>query len=320
VFQVTIKHLPKLIAVMKIRALILFIFLSTGSALKAQYYFYDGNYYESDFVYEVGGSVGAMNAFTDLGGRKGVGKRGVKDFNFKNTDFCGSIFFSAVYKNEIALRLEGTFGQVHAYDSILKSVAPTTGGRYERNLSFRSSISEIALVVEFHPFFIFGNYDDEHYPPAVSPYVLAGVGYFHFNPQATLNGNIVDLHPLSTEGEGFSEYPNVHPYKLSQINFPLGLGARYDLSPIINLRAELVTRILETDYLDDVSGRYIDPSVFANHLSGLQLTQALLLNDRHKPGAVTAHPNGIRGRPSNNDSYITFNVKVGLTLGRDRRK
>ena len=99
----------------------------------------------------------------------------------------------------------------------------------------------------------------------------------------------------------------------------MGIGARYDISAILNLRAEIVTRFLTTDYLDDVSGRYIDPSVFANYLSGVKLSQALLLNDRHKPGAETAHPDGIRGSPNNNDSYITFNVKLGLTLGRERR-
>jgi len=304
---------------MKIRLLIFLFFIIAGNGLKAQYYFYDGNYYESDIVYEIGGSVGAMNAFTDLGGRKGIGKKFVKDFNFKNTQFCGSIFFSTVFKNEIALRLEGTFGSVAAYDSILASVKDNSEERYYRNLSFRSSISEIALVAEFHPFYIFGNYNDDHYPPAVSPYVVAGIGYFHFNPEAKLNQNYVNLQPLSTEGEGFSEYPKVKPYKLSQFNFPLGIGARYDVSAIINLRAEIVTRFLQTDYLDDVSGRYIDPSVFANHLSGVQLNEALLLNDRHKPGAETAHPGGIRGNPKNNDSYITFNMKLGLTLGRERR-
>ncbi|MDQ6762426.1 MAG: DUF6089 family protein, partial [Bacteroidota bacterium] len=234
--------------------------------------------------------------------------------------FCGGIFFSTVYKNEIALRIEATFGQIHAYDSILKKVAPTTNERYERNLSFRSSISEISVVAEFHPFYIFGNYDNERYPPAVSPYLLGGIGYYHFNPEAKLNNNYINLQPLSTEGEGFAEYPNSKPYKLSQLCFPLGLGARYDVSPIINLRAEIVTRVLQTDYLDDVSGRYIDPSVYGNYFSGTKLQQALLLNDRHKPGASTAHPNGIRGRPKNNDSYITFNIKLGLTLGRDRRQ
>jgi hypothetical protein len=305
---------------MKIRFLIFLFFIGAGSQLKAQYYFYDGNVYDNPLVFEFGGSVGGINALTDLGGRKGAGKNGVKDFNFKNTNICGGVFFSAVYKNEFALRIEGTFGQVHAYDSILKNVASTTSGRYERNLSFRSNISEISLVAEFHPFYIFGNYDDDHYPPAVSPYLLVGIGYFHFNPQALLNGNYVDLQPLHTEGEGFSEYPNVKNYKLSQINFPVGIGARYDISSIINLRTEMVYRFLQTDYLDDVSGTYIDPSVFANHLSGTQLNEAILLNDRHKQGAETAHPGGIRGNPKNNDAYITFNVKLGLTLGRDRRR
>ncbi len=304
---------------MKIKMIIFFLLMAAGSQLKAQYYFYDGNYYNTDMVYEIGGSVGVMNAMTDLGGRKGPGKKSVKDFNLKNTQFSGGIFFDAMYKNEVGLRIEATFGSVKSYDSILKSVAPTTAQRYERNLSFRSSIAEISFMAELHPFYIFGNYDDEHYPPAVSPYILAGIGYFHFNPQAMLNGNYIDLQPLHTEGEGFPEHPNAKEYKLTQINFPVGMGVRYDLSPLINIRAEIVYRFLQTDYLDDVSGRYIEPSVFGKHLSGTQLNQALLLHDRHKPGAQTAHPNGIRGNPKNNDAYITFNVKLGLTLGRERR-
>ncbi len=305
---------------MKVKFIIFLVLLVSAGQLKAQYYFYDGNYYEDAFVYEIGGSFSLMNAMTDVGGRKGLGKRGVKDFNLKNTMIGGGIFFDAMYKNSIGLRIEGTFGSIHAYDSILKKVAPTTNQRYERNLSFRSTIAEVSLLAEIHPFYIFGNYNDDHYPPAVSPYLLAGIGYFHFNPQAKLNNTYIDLQPLHTEGQGFAEYPRAKEYKLSQFNFPVGIGGRYDLSPLVNIRAELVYRFLQTDYLDDVSGRYIDPSVFAKYLSGTQLTQALLLNDRHKPGAETAHPDGIRGNPKNNDAYITFNIKLGLTLGRERRR
>ncbi|MFS8082371.1 MAG: hypothetical protein ACMG51_02875, partial [Ginsengibacter sp.] len=103
-------------------------------------------------------------------------------------------------------------------------------------------------------------------------------------------------------------------------NIPVGIGARYDLSPILNIRAEFMYRFLNTDYLDDVSGRYINPAVFTNYLTGTQLQQALLLNDRHKPGAETAHPDGIRGDPKHNDAYMTFTIKVGLTLGRERTR
>lgn len=305
---------------MKIKILIFFLLVASGSRLNAQYYFYNGNYYEADIVYELGGSIGAMNAMTDVGGRKGVGKTGMKDFNLKNSDLSGSAFFGMMYKNAIGFRLEATFGKVKGYDSILKSVAPSTAGRYERNLSFESPITELVGMFEIHPFEIFGNYGGEKYPPVVSPYVVGGVGVFKFNPRTKLDGQWIDLQPLSTEGQGFPEYPHVKKYKLTQINFPVGMGARYDLSPIINVRAEILYRFLLTDYLDDVSGRYIEPSVFANHLSGSQLTHAILLNDRHIPGAAhsTAHPGGIRGNPSN-DAYISFSIKLGITLGRERR-
>lgn len=298
---------------------IVFIFAFVPKS-EAQYYFFNENYYSNNLLVEVGGSVGAMNALTDIGGRKGVGKRFVKDFNLKNTHLNGGLFVSFLYKDQIALRLQASFGTVSAYDSILKKVAASTNGRYERNLEFRSKIAEYAALIELHPFEMFGNYNEDRFPPLLSPYLLAGVGYFHFNPQATLIHQLVDLQPLSTEGQGFSEYPKRKPYKLNQINFPVGMGVRYDITALINMRLEFVYRILSTDYLDDVSTKYIDPTVFANHLQGNQLNQALILNDRHIPGAEysTAHPDGVRGDPTHNDGYMTFDLKIGLTIGRQR--
>ena len=41
-----------LIVFMKIRIIVFFLFLFTGIQLKAQYYFYDGKYYENDIVFE----------------------------------------------------------------------------------------------------------------------------------------------------------------------------------------------------------------------------------------------------------------------------
>lgn len=306
---------------MKTKFLITLSLIVCTTFVNAQYYFYNGEFYETDVLFEAGASVGGMNAFTDLGGRTGVGKKGLKDFNIKNTHLSGSVFAGIMYRNAVGFRLEATFGKVSAYDSILKKVAPTTNGRYERYLEFQSSITEVSALFELHPFEMFGTYDDEKYPPVVSPYVVAGVGYFHFNPQATLNGQLVDLQPLSLEGQGFAEYPHVKPYKLDQINFPVGIGARYDITPSFNLRIEMLYRFLKTDYLDDVSGKYIEPSYFSNYLSGYKLNQALLLNDRHIPGAEysTAHPDGVRGNPNNKDSYITLSVKFAFTIGRQRR-
>jgi opacity protein-like surface antigen len=296
--------------------------VSTQKA-NAQYYFYDNNYYDNPITFEIGGSIAGMNCFTDLGGKKGVGKRFIKDLVVKNTKLAGSVYASATYRNAVTLRLEGTFGQIQAYDSILKNVKTSTYGRYERNLSFRSNISEIMLAAEIHPLYLLINWEErEQDPPRLSPYLLAGVGYFSFNPQAKLGNRWVDLQPLSTEGQGFKEFPSRKVYSLKQVSYPVGAGFRYELSSLFTVRAELVYRILTTDYLDDVSKWYIDPTIYSNYFSGTKLTNALLLNDRHyelNPGYVT-FPGDQRGDPRDNDAFFTFNVKVGLTLGRQRIK
>ena len=286
----------------------------------AQYYFYDNNYYDNPIVYEIGGSVGIMNCLTDLGGKKGIGKKFIKDLNFGNTQLAGSVYLSANYKNAVALRLEGTFGQVKAYDSILKKVKASTFGRYDRNLSFRSNITEFMAVAEIHPLFIFKKYDENDELPRYSPYVVAGVGFFSFNPQAKLLNKWVDLQPLSTEGQGFAEYPKRKQYKLQQTSIPVCAGVKYELSPMINLRAEFVYRILSTDYLDDVSTTYIDPTLYSNYFTGAKLTNALLLNDRQyelDPTHITSGGDE-RGHSTNNDAYFTFNLKIGIIFGRER--
>ncbi|MBL0145894.1 MAG: hypothetical protein IPP48_09140 [Chitinophagaceae bacterium] len=291
---------------------------------EAQYYFYDNNTYDNPVTYELGASFGFMNCLTDLGGRKGIGKKFIKDLNMGKTTVAGSAYLNATFKYKFGLRAEATFGQIKADDKVLEKVKASTFGRYERNLSFRSKITEFSLIAEAHPFFIFWSFDDEfdREPPRWSPYLLGGVGFFSFKPQAQLNNKWVDLQPLSTEGQGFLEYPDRKPYKLNQMNIPLGLGIKYELTNKLNVRGEFIYRKLNTDYLDDVSTQYIDPALYANYFTGSKLTNALLLNDRQyelTPTHVTL-PEDQRGNPKNNDAYFTFNLKIGYVFGRESIK
>lgn len=277
--------------------------------------------YDNNFTFEAGLSLGPMNSLTDIGGTPGFGQRGPKDLNIKSTTLFGSIYAMAIYKQFLAFRLEGTIGSVKSNDSLLRGIATSNKaiGRYNRNLSFRSPIYELSLTAELHPIELLSVFDPEKLPPRLSPYLIGGIGVFHFNPQANLNGQWIDLQPLHTEGEGFSEYPDRKVYKLNQLNIPLGLGVAYSISPKFNVRLEYINRKLFTDYLDDVHSTYIDPSLFSKYLSGNQLTDALILNNRRRPGVpdniTTARPGGRRGNPNNNDSYFTINVKVGFVFG-----
>jgi len=303
---------------MKLRFLLVLFLFTVSHASIGQ------GYYNQAMTYEAGIALGPMNSLTDPGGRNGRGQTGPKDLNIKSTKLYGSIYGSAIYKHFLAIRLEATIGSVKSEDSLLKAVKINAGaiGRYNRNLSFRSPIDEVLLTLEFHPIAFFSNNDPQQYPPTFSPYLIGGIGYFHFNPQANLDGKWIDLQPLHTEGEGFTEYPGRKNYKLNQFNVPLGFGLAYEMSPKFNIRLEYITRKLFTDYLDDVHDKYIDPALFAKYLTGDDLANALILQNRRKPGVpdnlTTARPGGRRGNPLNNDSYFTINVKIGYAFDRDR--
>jgi hypothetical protein len=298
---------------------IIIILLLCNFSVKAQYYYYNDKYYESAVVFEVGATGGMMNALTDLGGKKGVGKNFIKDLRWKTTSPSYGFYLLANYQDKICIRLEGTFGQVKGYDSILKKVASSTFGRYERNLSFRSRIAEFHLGVEIHPL-LFKNYDTDEFP-IFSPYFVGGAGIFTFDPEAQLNGTWHRLQPLSLEGQGFKEYKERKPYQLTQFNLIAGAGIKYQISPLIAARLEFLQRKLFTDYLDDVSTSFINPSLFANYLTPGKAAIAQKLYNRTPeiiPNDVP-YTNEERGDPKDNDSYFTIQLKLGITLGRQKR-
>ena len=294
---------------------ILSILLFSALFAHSQYYFHDDKYYDNPFVFEFGGSFGIMNCLTDLGGHKGIGKRFLKDLNLGKTKPAGSFFMAASYKYAVSLRFEATSGYIEGNDYVLLGITDIAKERFNRNLSFRSPITEIAVMAEAHPLFIFINWaSKDREPYRASPYLLIGYGSFKFNPRTKLNGKWIELQPLSTEGQGFAEYPDRPVYKLREDCIPYGLGLRYEVNSFVNLRLEGVARNTGTDYLDDLSRTYIDPNLFFKYFSGTKLQQALTLQDRR----FEKREGTRRGLPQEKDSYFTITIKASVTLGRDR--
>lgn len=286
---------------------------------KAQYY-YNERYYEGDLIFEAGLSPGIMNCLTDLGGKPGAERRFMKDLNWKTTKPCFSIYAAALYRYAFTAGLTLTCGSVNAYDSILRSSAGSMAGRYERNLSFESPILEARLTMEAHPVYIFNLYREGH-APRLSPYLSVGSGFFRFDPGVMYNGAWYRLHPLHTEGQGFPGGPG-KVYSLSQVNISLGAGIRYELSDLLNVHAEVMHRVLFTDYLDDVSTSYADPSLFFRYLPAEFASVARQLADRRGELDPLYVPSGggKRGDPKNKDSFFSVQLKLGIVLGRVRKR
>jgi hypothetical protein len=175
---------------------------------------------------------------------------------------------------------------------------------------------ELCGLLEFHPLYI-----AQGATHSLSPYLLAGVGCFHFQPEANINGSWSMLRPLHTEGQGFREFPERREYQLQQINFPVGMGVRYEMSTYAIFRLECIYRLLKTDYLDDVSTTYIDPKIFDLYYSADAAALAKTLADRTvelDPTHKTI-PASLRGNPKNKDAYFSFNLKFSVVLNRKRK-
>lgn len=267
---------------------------------------------------EAGLNFGPTFFLGDLGGHRGYGSTFIKDVNLPVTKLMKGAFIS-VYPNEwLGFRLAAQYTFVEGKDKLINTNGTNELFRKFRNLDFKSNIWEAYTAVEFFPLMYLKQYDVE-YQPRLRPYVFAGVGVFHFNPQGSLtdaNGNKTwhYLHPLHTEGQGFAEYPNRHPYSLTQINMPIGGGLKYLLSDKVNLGIELLYRKTFTDYIDDVSTTYIDPNLFNTHLSAADANIALQIHDKSAGVYTRTDPGLQRGNPKNNDAYFSFVLKMGIRL------
>jgi Outer membrane protein beta-barrel domain len=119
----------------------------------------------------------------------------------------------------------------------------------QRNLNFKSKIFDWEGGIQYSIL----NPNDSWWVP----YVSAGVGIFHFKPYTNdAGGNKAFLKPLSTEGQVFIQ--GIKEYKLTQLSIPLGIGIERSFNEDMRAGLEIGYRKTFTDYIDDVSGAYVN--------------------------------------------------------------
>ena len=299
-------------------SLLLPLLLSGGIKGVSQNYFYNDNYLDPEWLWETGISLGAMNGFTDLGGKKESFRSIIQDGTIASSRLHAAWYTNLLYQYTLGVRLEAGWGSIYANDHLIKSPDQESINRFRRNLSVRTRIKEIQLLGELYPLSLL---QGEASVALLYPYLLGGLSLFNFSPEAQLGNQWIPLAPLRTEGQGFIEYPERRVYPLTQIAFPVGLGCRLDLSPRFHLRLEALHRILQTDYLDDVSKNYIDPLLFNKYLDPVQSELARKLYNRHKEIDPLAREeiNGMRGNANKKDAYFSLDLKLGWIINRTRR-
>lgn len=272
--------------------------------------------------WEAGLNFGPTFFLGDLGGNAGYGTHFLKDVNLELTKLMKGVFIAAFPNDWLGIRVAAQYTYVEGRDNIINTNGVNELWRKQRNLDFRSNVWEVYGAFELYPTMMFSKYED--HDPRFKPYGFIGVGIFHFDPEGSItdaNGTKTwyKLHPLSTEGQGFPQYPNKKPYSLTQINIPMGLGIRTKVSERITLSPELLYRKTFTDYMDDVSTTYIDPNYFDANLSPENAAIARKIHDKTvgivTPGINRYEPGTQRGQPKNMDAYFSFVLKLGIRLG-----
>jgi hypothetical protein len=285
---------------------------------------YSPSYSQDDYknTTEAGFTVGPMVFLGDLGGHFGTGKTLIKDWNWPTTKVAIGAFVTAYPAQWLGFRFSLNYGAIEGADYLIKPKGGDEVTRLARNLDFRSKILEGTVMAEFYPT-VFLEDESDDVTGRLRPYGVIGLGAFHFNPQGSyhdpLTGDTywVDLKPLHTEGEGFSEYPDRKNYSLTQLNIPIGVGIKYFFSENLNVSFEIIHRKTFTDYIDDVSNKYIDPSLFSKYLSPTQAPIAVAMSNKSARGYNTPGYGikGKRGDPGQNDAYFTAGFKVAFRIG-----
>ncbi len=280
--------------------------------------FFQTSFSQFSFKYgiaEVGLSMSPSNLLGDLGGNAGRGGTFLKDNNLSNTKLLVGGHLSIFPTEWYAVRFAVNFGTIAGDDALIKGKGGEEESRIARNLNFKSKIYEALAAGEFYPT-VFLEYDQSEHFHKIRPYIIAGIGAFHFNPLGhdQVTGEWVNLKQLHTEGEAFPEYPDRKEYKLNQINIPVGIGIKYFLSEKVSVSTEMLLRKTFTDYLDDVSTTYIDKDLFYKHLP---LERAIVAVRMYDKSVSSANRNSgeIRGKSSNMDSYYSAGIKISFQLG-----
>jgi len=163
----------------------------------------------------------------------------------------------------------------------------------QRNFNFKSLVHNFDVGVDLHLWSMV----QSHY--LLNPYLSLGLSFFKFNPRTKYEGNWVNLAELGTEGQGMPGY--AQKYSLFSHAMTFGVGLEYPLTQRLSVGIELKWRKTQTDYLDDLSGKYVsyDELLFWNGIAAAELGN---------PNNVK--PNTQRGNSKDNDWFQTFSIHV----------
>ena len=288
--------------------------------------------------HDIGFSAGPNFSLTDLGGAKKIGSPFLRDVDIEATRFCISAFYRYNINKFLAVRGNLMYGMLSADDNHTDGTPPGPDGpmpswyRARRNLNFTTHIVEFQALAEVNL--------KKYLRDAASgskerwaPYVAAGLGFFWYNPYTKVDGAKVKLKPLGTEGQNLGGLYK-KPYKNVNFDMMALVGIKYNVTEKFSIALEGIYHQTFTDYLDDVSGNYINPSDIASLSPMAQQLQNRTTEGRYPEvnynfvegqysqvdGSLLAGASGNqRGDKKDNDQFFHLQVTFTFSIATEPR-
>jgi hypothetical protein len=217
---------------------------------------------------------------------------------------AGGLAFRNNFDRRWTLRSSVIYGVVEAWDA-----DNDDAWIRNRNLNFKNQLIEGSIQGELN----FFNYQlgNREYP--FTPYLFGGIAYTRMRPMTLYKGSWYETQPIGTEGQGTSLGGD--RYKTNIFAVPFGAGIKFNLFAIFGMSIEWGVRKTWTDYIDDVSGKYVDPAQLAELNGQLAATLSDRSINRELPGGVNGVNTGLqRGDPGRKDYYffglVSLNVRI----------
>lgn len=256
---------------------------------------------QAQYLWDFGVQAGASNYLGEMGGKEKTRRNFISDIKLSKTQVTAGAFTRYKFTPLISAKLAANWVRIEGEDN--KSTNP---GRVGRNLSFQNNIFELELTGQVFFYEVPDLGHTYRYRNDFKMYAFAGVAGFYHSPRTNYQGSWVKLQPLQTEGVKYNKIG---------VAIPLGIGLLFTIDKKHRIGWEFNWRTTFSDYLDDVSTVYADPS-------NLSSAEAIALANRRDelgdnagvPDAKNYEPGSKRGDPSHNDSYLSTSVYYSYVL------
>lgn len=288
-------------SIMKIGALLILSLFTSTTIVLAQHTNFNTQRNWSLNKKELIIGIGATQFTGDLGGGNRIGKDySLADIDFPATGIGGVIGFRYRFHPYWATSFNLNGGLLRGNDANTQEII-----RRSRNLNFRTIYFEYQQRIEciLYSNEKFGARYRIHGMKFMKDhnqqlYVYSGLGVMYYNPKGLYNGSWVALKPLHTEGQGLASGPA--EYSNFTMTIPFGVGFRFGIGRMWRLAIEATYIKTFSDYIDDVHGNYVDPSL-------LNSAQAQYLSNPSQNNTSWFTPGSQRG-DKQNDAYYTVNL------------